>query len=133
MNLKNSFYLCMLLSLTIIFTGCTDKDTLIKDIEDIPSEDEPTPPENETKADLFEILNLDYPGLEELKSLHEARKDNAAMEKLLTYYRNRTGITNPNLSSTLSEAEQGYADYAMNGYRFYVNDNYLEDKNKKIP
>ena len=133
MNLKNSFYLCMLLSLTIIFTGCTDKDTLIKDIEDIPSEDEPTPPEDDTKADLFEILNLDYPGLEEVKSLHEAKKDNAAMEKLLTYYRNRTGITNPNLSSTLSEAEQGYADYAMNGYRFYVNDNYLEDKNKKIP
>ena len=55
------------------------------------------------------------------------------MQKLLTYYRSRTDIENPNLTATLNDTEQGYADYAIDEYRFYVNDNYLEDKDRKIP
>lgn len=133
MNYIISFYISTILFFTIAMTGCTDNNPPIKDIENIPSNDIPTPPKENTEDNLFYILNLNYHGLEEIKSLHEAGDDEAAMNKLLTYYRNRTQVTNPNLSSTLSQAEQGYADYAIKEFRFYVNDNYLEDKNKKIP
>ncbi len=35
-----------------------------------------------------------------------------------TYYRSRTAIENPNLTATLNDTEQGYADYAIDEYRF---------------
>ena len=133
MNFKNGFRINILLVFVFTIVGCTDNDIPQKENNDIPSKEEPTPPKENTEEYLFEILNLDYPGLEEVKSLYETGDSDAALKKLLTYYKNRTEIINPNLSTTLNETEQGYADYAINEYRFYVNDNYLEDKTRKIP
>ena len=133
MNCKNRFRINIWLFLIITLAGCTDNDIPQKENNDIPPKEEPTPPKEDTEESLFDILNLDYSGLEEVKALYKAGDNDAAMQKLLTYYQNRTEILNPNLSATLNETEQGYADYATNEYRFYVNDNYLEDKTRKIP
>ena len=133
MNCKNRFRINIWLFLIITFAGCTDNDIPQKENNDIPPKEEPTPPKEDAEESLFDILNLDYSGLEEVKALCKAGDNDAAMQKLLAYYQNRTEILNPNLSATLNETEQGYADYAINEYRFYVNDNYLEDKTRKIP
>lgn len=133
MNCKNRFRINIWLFLIITLAGCTDNDIPQKENNDIPPKEEPTPPKEDTEESLFDILNLDYSGLEEVKVLYKAGDNDAAMQKLLAYYQNRTEILNPNLSATLNETEQGYADYAINEYRFYVNDNYLEDKTRKIP
>lgn len=48
--------------------------------------------------DAFQLLNLNYPGLEKVKNQYEAGSDSLAMVALLDYYRNRTGIVNPDLN-----------------------------------
>ena len=132
MNFSNKLGIHILLFLIATFIACTDND-IQENNNNLPPKDEPTPPQEEAEEHLFDILNLDYPGLEEIKSLYKSGENDAAMQKLLTYYRSRTDIENPNLTATLNDTEQGYADYAIDEYRFYVNDNYLEDKDRKIP
>lgn len=134
---KKHFYIFALLSAITVF-GCTDNDisTVEKEEEKTPVEDEesPNPPDENTKTALFEVLNLDYPELNSIKSLHESGNDDAALRALLAYYRDREHIKNPNVTpEPPTDAERGYADYALQDYRFYVNDNYLEDKNLKMP
>lgn len=46
----------------------------------------------------FEILNLDYPGLESVKSYYEKNEYYLAMKALLDYYRLRTDVVNPTIS-----------------------------------
>lgn len=118
--------------------GCADNDMPIKDKEEKPpitdEENPPLPPNENTEVALFNILNLNYPGLATVKALHEAGDDTTALKELLAYYRNRKNIKNPNVTSDPpSDVERGYADYAIDEYRFYVNDNYLEDKILKKP
>ena len=132
MSFSNKLGIHILLFLIATFIACTDND-IQENNNNLPPKDEPTPPQEEDEEHLFDILNLDYPGLEEIKSLYKSGENDAAMQKLLTYYRSRTDIENPNLTATLNDTEQGYADYAIDEYRFYVNDNYLEDKDRKIP
>ena len=132
MSFSNKLGIHILLFLIATFIACTDND-IQENNNNLPPKDEPTPPQEEAEEHLFDILNLDYPGLEEIKSLYKSGENDAAMQKLLTYYRSRTAIENPNLTATLNDTEQGYADYAIDEYRFYVNDNYLEDKDRKIP
>ena len=132
MSFSNKLGIHILLFLIATFIACTDND-IQENNNNLPPKDEPTPPQEEVEEHLFDILNLDYPGLEEIKSLYKSGENDAAMQKLLTYYRSRTAIENPNLTATLNDTEQGYADYAIDEYRFYVNDNYLEDKDRKIP
>ena len=132
MSFGNKLGIHILLFLITTFIACTDND-IQENNNNLPPKDEPTPPQEEAEKHLFDILNLDYPGLEEIKSLYKRDENDAAMQKLLTYYRSRTAIENPNLTATLNDTEQGYADYAIDEYRFYVNDNYLEDKDRKIP
>lgn len=93
MNFKNGFRINILLVFVFTIVGCTDNDIPQKENNDIPSKEEPTPPKENTEEYLFEILNLDYPGLEEVKSLYETGDSDAALKKLLTYYKNRTEIT----------------------------------------
>lgn len=76
--------------------------------------------------ELFSLLNLDFPGLENVKRLYQEGHEKEAAESLLQYYRNRTGIVNPavNLNHiTISEREQKWADDALN-HTFYVHDGY---------
>ena len=107
MNCKNRFRINIWLFLIITLAGCTDNDIPQKENNDIPPKEEPTPPKEDTEESLFDILNLDYSGLEEVKVLYKAGDNDAAMQKLLAYYQNRTEILNPNLSATLNETEQG--------------------------
>ena len=44
----------------------------------------------ELKNEVFSLLNLDYPGLEKVKALHQEGKDEDAAKALLDYYRART-------------------------------------------
>ena len=139
MIFKSNFYIYAFLSSIIMLIGCTDNDMPIKDKEEekppITDEENPSLPPNEnTEVALFNILNLNYPGLGTVKSLHEAGDDTTALKELLAYYRNRKNIKNPNVTSDPpSDVERGYADYAIDEYRFYVNENYLEDKILKKP
>ena len=46
----------------------------------------------ELKSEVFSLLNLDYPGLEKVKALHQEGKDEDAAKALLDYYRARTNV-----------------------------------------
>lgn len=76
--------------------------------------------------DAFTLLDLNYPGLEEVNRLYnEGNKEDAA-QALLKYYQNRKSIINPaiNLDSiTISKQEQEWADEALK-HTFYVHDGY---------
>lgn len=75
---------------------------------------------------VFDVLNLDYKGLETVKKLHEEGKDEEAKEALLTYYKNRTNITHPDLDLnhiTIKENEQKWADEALE-HKFYALDSH---------
>lgn len=76
--------------------------------------------------EIFSLLNLDYPGLEQVKKLHLENNDKAALDALVDYYRNRTDIHNANLdfeALTISDREQQWADEALE-HTFYVHDGY---------
>lgn len=91
-------------------------------------------PNSVINAKIFELINLNYPGLEKAKSLFEADKQYEAVKAILEYYRLRTNVVNPNLSLlnvTASEDDKLKADYALDN-RFFVN-NYYEDAVKKMP
>lgn len=45
------------------------------------------------RQEAFELINLDYPGLEKVKAACSRQKWEAAAQELLNYYRSRTGIT----------------------------------------
>lgn len=76
--------------------------------------------------DAFTLLDLNYPGLEEVNRLYnEGNKEDAA-KALLKYYQNRKSIINPTInldSITISKQEQEWADEALK-HTFYVHDGY---------
>ena len=76
--------------------------------------------------DIFSLLNLDYPGLEQVKALHKAGKEDKAAQALLDYYHHRKGIVNPAIdlnNLSISKHEQKWADEALE-HTFYVHDGY---------
>ena len=77
MNCKNRFRINIWLFLIITFAGCTDNDIPQKENNDIPPKEEPTPPKEDAEESLFDILNLDYSGLEEVKALYKAGDNEA--------------------------------------------------------
>ena len=77
-------------------------------------------------AEVFELLNLDYPGLEHVRHFYEKDDLYNAAVQLLTYYRQR-GIVNPAVSllaPSVTSAATAIADDATKegGYRFVVSD-----------
>lgn len=70
--MKNIFFICVF-SL-IAFTGCTDDDELYKNSGGNSTEEESTLPNEDIDQNLFEALNLDYPGLEQVKAWYESGK-----------------------------------------------------------
>lgn len=106
-------------------TGC-----LSDDIEQSSSSGgttvEPVIPDNSViESAVFEALNLDYRGLEAVKSLRDADQYYLAAQALLEYYRGRTDVPNNHVSliaPSISAAEQAWADHASSDgkYRFYV-------------
>lgn len=56
----------------------------------------------ELKSEVFSLLNLDYPGLEKVKALHQEGKDEDAAKALLDYYRARTNVKTPDINLKIS-------------------------------
>ena len=76
-------------------------------------------------ARLFELMNLDYPGLESAKRAHEEGREYEAAAYILDYYRNRTDVFNPAvniLSPSFTATEKSIADQATEEgeWRFYI-------------
>lgn len=70
----------------------------------------------ELKTEVFDFLNLDYPGLEKVKELHSQGKDADAANALLEYYRARKNVKAPEINVdkiTISKDEQKWADEAL--------------------
>ena len=68
--MKNIFFICMFA--TVAFTGCVDDDDLLTGevspgVEILPE----NKPNEVVDSKLFEIINLDYPGLEKVKKFYE--------------------------------------------------------------
>lgn len=128
-------HLFLLLFTLIVLSSCTD------DINETSSGNTDwgttTPPVSNNAIDeqLFEVINLDYPGLEKVKAYYEDKQYYFAAQALLEYYRTRTNVINPNLSLinvTSTADDKLKADYALDNYRFFVN-NYYEDAVSKRP
>ena len=47
---------------------------------------------------IFSLLNLNYPGLEQVKALYQAQKQEEAAQALLSYYRERKNIHHPDIN-----------------------------------
>ena len=83
------------------------------------------------RKEAFELLNLDYPGLEKVKTAYSQQKWNEAVQELLNYYRNRTNIIHPDVdlkNLTLSKEEQKWADDALE-HTFFVHKGYQPSYN----
>lgn len=125
------FLLC-LLPAALLCAACTSEEfgDSVKGNPDLPLILDPVQDEDGDRT-VFELLNLDYPGLESVKALCEAGDYGNAALKLLQYYRERP-VYNPNvnlLQTTATATEISYADQASKDgdYRFkvykYVDDN----------
>ena len=85
----------------------------------------------ELRKGVFDLLNLDYPGLEKVKASCEKEAWEDAAEGLLEYYRNRMTIKHPDIDLnhlTISETEQKWADDAL-GHTFFVHKGYQPSYN----
>ena len=86
----------------------------------------------ELRTEVFSLLNLDYPGLETVKALHEKGQDADAAKALLDYYRNRTNVKHPDITDPakvkISKQEQKWADDAME-HTFFVHKGYQPSYN----
>jgi len=66
--------------------------------------------------EVFSLINLNYKGLEKVKKLHEAGNDKGAAEELLSYYRSRNSVVNPDVNLdniTISKEDKKMADDAL--------------------
>lgn len=83
------------------------------------------------RKEAFDLLNLDYPGLEKVKAACTQQQWDEAAQALLDYYRQRTGIAHPDLdlkNITISETEQKWADDALE-HTFFVHYGYQPSYN----
>lgn len=117
----NKLLLCLIGAMAL--TACTDDDETLKGTGVIEGTIMPTEKPNDViTEDVFDKLNLDYPGLEKVKAYHEAGQDYYACYELLQYYRNRSNVINPNIdliNTTYSDADLNMADQALL-HQFYV-------------
>lgn len=80
----------------------------------------------QVNQEAFTLLDLDYPGLEEVRKHYVQGDREEAAVALLDYYRHRTGIVNPFVDvehPSISQREQQWADDAL-AHTFYVHDGY---------
>ncbi|MGM9764651.1 MAG: heparinase II/III family protein [Candidatus Cryptobacteroides sp.] len=135
------------------FVSCVKEDETTKEKgnpDDLHlNQDKPSADTGEGNVNLsvFDVLNLDYPGLEKVKSHYEAAKALAAelegdedvaeadrqkvnaeyysaAAEILEYYRNRVDVIHPDvlINPDYTASDKNMADQAtrMGGYRFYV-------------
>ena len=75
---------------------------------------------------IFDIINLDYQGLEKVKEAHLRGDEKAAGEALLAYYRNRTSVILPDVDMdkiTITKEDQRIADEALE-HKFFAHKGY---------
>lgn len=85
----------------------------------------------ELRKEAFGMLDLDYPGLRQVKEAYTAGDYERAAQALLEYYRNRSGITHPDIDLNhikLSEEERKWADDALE-HTFFVHKGYQPSYN----
>ena len=85
----------------------------------------------ELKTEVFDLINLDYPGLENVKASCQSKDYATAASQLLDYYRNRTNVNHPDIDLkhiTISAQEQKWADDAMD-HTFFVHKGYQPSYN----
>ncbi len=83
------------------------------------------------RPEIFSLINLDYPGLEQVKASHQEGNDVAAAEALLSYYRQRSHINHPDVdinNVTISKQDQQWADDALE-HTFFVHKGYQPSYN----
>ena len=83
------------------------------------------------RKEAFDLLNLDYPGLEKVKTACSRQQWEEAAQELLAYYRNRTDIAHPDIdlkNLAISKEEQKWADDAMD-HTFFVHKGYQPSYN----
>lgn len=119
--MKNTFLICLFT--LFAFTGCVDDEADFTGGGNIDVE-MPTEPDPDAVIDekVFEVINLDYPGLEKVKAAYEAGDKYTALVKLLDYYRTRVDVVNRNVNlfnPTVTDTERNIADQALE-YKFYV-------------
>ena len=88
--------------------------------------DDGTDDENAEYKDVLSLLNLEYPGLGNVKAAFEQGDYQTAAENLLSYYRNRTGIKQPELdleNMKVTAGDRKKADDAL-GHIFQAHDGY---------
>lgn len=117
----------LILGMSLTLSGCLSDDTLTKSESGNSGGgyQEPIPNDGDIDQRVFTALNLEYPGLEAVRTAVEAQQWGKAGAELLKYYRYRAHVTNPSvnlLGVAASDTEKSYADYALkeNDYRFYV-------------
>ena len=135
MNLR--LFISFALAAALPFCSCTRAETEFSrdaNSEKVDKPDEPTPPvvdpdpdytpteeDKKVNLQLFEIVNLDYPGLETVKSEYEQKHYALAAQALVEYYRNRQ-VVNAEIDvddTWISPEQQRIADQALE-YRFCV-------------
>lgn len=81
----------------------------------------------ELRHEVFDMLNLDRPGLEMVKASHESGDDSAAATALLEYYRGRKDICTPEIRNVkkvkINKEQQKWADDALQ-HTFFVHKGY---------
>ena len=123
--MKNTGLFVFLFSLCLCTTSCVDDEADFTGGGNIDVE-MPVDPDPDATIDekVFDVINLDYPGLENVKTAFEAGDKYTALVKLLDYYRTRVDVINRNVSlfnPTITDADQKTADYALD-YKFKVKD-----------
>lgn len=81
----------------------------------------------ELKPEVFDLMDLDRAGLEEVKALHAEGKEAEAAEALLQYYKTRQGIRTPEIRDVskvkINKEQQQWADDALS-HTFFVHKGY---------
>ncbi len=80
----------------------------------------------EVAAHVFELIDLDYPGLEKVKKNYNEGNLDFALDELLSYYRGRQGINHPDIDLnqlSLSPRELKIADEGLK-HQFFVHKGY---------
>ena len=124
--MKNYFFI---LSLFLSFTFCTDEVDVKPDgnnNNNNQTEEETEISDDQINTDLFEVINLNYPGLEKVKEYYEADKLGNAAHELLNYYKNRTSVKHYDLdiyNISINKSEQEWAEDALE-HKFYAHKGY---------
>ncbi len=81
----------------------------------------------ELRSEVFDLLNLDRPGLEKVKQAHQNGDDETAAADLLEYYRGRKDICTPDIRNVkkvkINKEQQKWADDALQ-HTFFVHKGY---------